>query len=70
MYRTRELMDWYDGLGLDCSHHAPDEPPGYIDRSDWFREKGKTHQQFVCPQCGLWKIWLPKESLLREDVRP
>jgi hypothetical protein len=65
VYRTRELKDWYERLDLDCSDHTPC-PDGYLARSDWFTKMAKTHMKFQCPTCGLWAIWLPKESLLRE----
>lgn len=49
----RSAASWVrDYAALD--HHAPEW-------LDWATEKKKTHVQVRCPDCGLFKIWLPKE---------
>ena len=48
--------------GLNCKHHT-DGPAGYIAWRSWAEEMAKTHVQFKCRECGLYKIWRPKRRL-------
>lgn len=51
---------------MTCADHADTDaetPTGYIDCADWMTEKGKTHLQYRCPECGRYKIWLSRETV-------
>lgn len=50
----------------DCPNakNHTDGPGGYIDWHIWAEEKGKTHVQERCPECGLYKIWKRKDVKL------
>lgn len=39
------------------------QPDGYIARQDWMAAKGKLYYQRKCPQCKLFSVWVPKETL-------
>lgn len=48
----------------------PDEPRGYAMWHEWAEQKGKTHDQKLCPKCKRWHIWTPKkkgERVEKED---
>lgn len=54
---------------MDCPNkeqHTPC-PDGYIARHEWAKRMSKTHAQTTCPGCGLWKIWLPRNSKAHLD---
>jgi len=42
-----------------CKDHTPC-PDGYVARQSWAAKKDKTHKQIKCDQCGLFKIWIPR----------
>jgi hypothetical protein len=44
-----------------CSAHNDPGLSSLAEWLDWATEKKKTHVQVRCPDCGLFKIWLPKE---------
>jgi hypothetical protein len=44
-----------------AAQHTPD-PPGYIEWFAWAEWMATTHRQVRCLGCGLWAIWVPKES--------
>lgn len=49
-----------------CADHADTDaemPHGYSERAAWMSRKGVTHLQYACPQCGLYAIWLPRETV-------
>lgn len=46
-----------------CNHALlPDEPHGYVERSEWAQKKLRTHEQKQCPKCGLWAFWVERDS--------
>lgn len=47
-----------------CPNSAAHEPwpKGYLAGSAYADEMMATHEQSQCPECGLWKIWTPKEG--------
>lgn len=47
---------------LSCRDHTWHEHPGWATFYAWCRGMQKTHAQVQCPECQLWKIWLPKET--------
>jgi len=44
-----------------CKDHT-ESPDGYIQWHEWAKEKGKTHNQKKCGECGLYKIWVLKKQ--------
>ena len=46
---------------VDCKNHTNEDPDGYIQWHEWAKNKGKTHKQIKCQECGLYKIWIKKE---------
>ncbi len=42
-------------------------PDGYVQWHDWADKMGKTHDQFKCPGCQLWKVWKPKQKEKTDD---
>lgn len=40
----------------ECRNHT-DAPSGYLAWHEWAEKKARTHDQFRCPGCGLFKIW-------------
>lgn len=62
MLRTRAS----DVEHMGCADHADTDaemPCSYIERSAWMGRKGVTHLQYRCPQCGLFAIWLSRETV-------
>jgi hypothetical protein len=41
--------------------HTP-SPAGYVAAGVWAEEMLLTHTQEKCPGCGLWVVWVPKET--------
>ena len=39
--------------------HTP-QPDGYMRWHGWAARMVKTHRQLRCPNCGLFKIWVPR----------
>ena len=67
LYRKRRAMRWtlknrakVEALGLGCKDHRPDEPRGYVDRLEWTKRMYRTHLQVRCPECDLYKCWVPR----------
>lgn len=46
----------------ECDHYHTPHPAGYIQHAAWAEEMQKTHRQARCAWCGLWAVWIPKES--------
>ena len=44
---------------IKCADHTPC-PELYMQWHDWAEEMTVTHKQVTCPDCGLFKIWVPK----------
>ncbi len=44
---------------IECGDHTPC-PAGYMEWHYWAKEMTDTHKQLACPDCGLYKIWVPK----------
>lgn len=42
-----------------CQDHNHPEL-SYAASFEWAAKKGKTHRQIKCQECGLYKIWVPK----------
>lgn len=51
--------------------HAPDcpkedlhtlQPEGYLPWHDWAEKHQQTHAQLRCPGCGLYTIWVKKDT--------
>ena len=50
-------------MSSTCADHSdtdPEMPAGYTARHEWAMKKLKTHNQFRCAECGLFRIWTPK----------
>ena len=45
----------------NASNHTP-QPEGYLQWHAWAARMIKSHKQTKCPSCGLWKIWVRKQS--------
>jgi hypothetical protein len=58
---TTENRARVERLHLGCDMHAANEPLDYRERWEWSKQMYKTHLCVQCPQCGLWKVWLPRE---------
>ena len=43
------------------ANHTP-SPAGYLAWFKWAEKMMQTHDQTICPGCGLWKLWVPKEG--------
>lgn len=41
---------------------APVDPRDYTSWHAWAQEMGKTHIQTMCHGCGMWDIWVPRET--------
>jgi hypothetical protein len=52
-----------------CQQHTP-EPNGYLRWHSWADRMARTHRQLRCPDCGLYKIWVPKRGLPALDETP
>lgn len=50
-----------DGACPSLRKHTP-APSGYAEWHEWARKKVKTHDQFLCPDCGRFAIWKPKRN--------
>lgn len=46
---------------VNRSNHTP-QPSGYSARIDWSDRMAQTHTQELCPGCGYYMIWVPKEK--------
>jgi hypothetical protein len=48
----------------DCPNNDAHEPwpKDYIASSEYADLMMQTHDQAQCPDCGLYKIWTPKET--------
>lgn len=44
-----------------CVPHTP-APTGYVARAEWAERMSRTHRQVRCPGCGLFKVWVRKET--------
>lgn len=40
-----------------------EQPELYSDWQSWAIKMSKTHYQEQCPSCGLWAVWVPKDSV-------
>lgn len=45
----------------ESARHTP-TPEGYVAASVWAEEMLATHTQEKCPGCGLWAVWVPRET--------
>jgi hypothetical protein len=45
----------------DVAAHTPC-PSSYLGWHEWAEKMAKTHRQKRCPGCGLFVIWVPKET--------
>lgn len=53
-----------------CSAHNDPGLSSLSEWMDWADEKKKTHRQVRCPDCGLFKVWLPLEQAgIEVDLR-
>ncbi len=50
--------------GVSGCHQHDQVPDGYEERVVWMRNMGRTHTQMHCPECGLWAIWIPRNTSL------
>ena len=46
---------------MRCNELHTPLPEGQPERTERFVELLKTHVQKVCPDCGRWAIWVPKQ---------
>ena len=44
------------------ANHTP-APTGYLPYAAWADRMHRTHKQQKCPGCGLYVIWVPKETV-------
>lgn len=44
-----------------CVPHTP-APTGYAAWHAWAGRMSRTHRQVRCPGCGLFNVWVPKET--------
>lgn len=44
---------------IKCGEHTPC-PESYMRWHDWAEEMTEHNKQVICPDCGLFKIWVPK----------
>ena len=44
-----------------CAGRKIEEPRGYVNHNEWAHKKSQTHNQRVCSDCGLWRVWVLRE---------
>lgn len=47
----------------NAADHTP-LPSGYLERDEWMERMHKTHRQIKCEGCGLYAIWIKRETPL------
>ncbi len=59
-----ESMTVVTQIGRSCANDASHTecPNEYLAWHDWAEKKMKTHKQVKCPKCGLYAIWVPKNT--------
>lgn len=50
-----------------CKDHTPDQPNLYLAWHEWANRMSKTHRQVKCRECGLYKIWVPKQKRITKN---
>ena len=45
-----------------AEHGDADAPEDYIARALWYEAMWKTHKQYKCKGCGLYRIWRKLEG--------
>lgn len=46
---------------VNVSNHTP-VPKGQLAHAEWAKQKANTHKQEMCPACGFYAIWVPKND--------
>lgn len=36
---------------------------------DWADEFDRTHEQIICPGCGFYVLWIPRDAGIDHDLR-
>jgi hypothetical protein len=47
-------------------HNDQAEALSHVDWHMWAMQKGKTHRQTRCDECGLFKIWVEKAGITED----
>ena len=45
-----------------CQGKPDPRPEGGLPRHAWAEKMRKTHKQVMCPECRLYRIWVPKDA--------
>ncbi len=56
-------------MNTDCSDKHTPCPEGYVQKSKWARKMIRTHYQTKCSVCGLYAIWVKRESKVKETAQ-
>lgn len=59
---AEEFMDDEIEVNEETGCRHTKSPDGYVSYHDWTEMKSKTHKQIRCPVCGLWAVWVKKET--------
>lgn len=53
-----------DEFAAKCpkAHEHTPMPRSDLARSDWMARMRRTHRQTVHPECGLWVVWVPRQT--------